>query len=444
MPPLGLTHILFVDQNAVGSTQDGSLANPYLSIQAAVDAVPIPATVADSANDWMILIAPGDYDEPLSIKGPVRLALIGLGAFRLGRYTVKGPTQTNIVAKGGATPRNLVWYYDNVHVISGGAAPQLVIGMIAGTDVVRHGKPIANRISGSIIVQGTAVGEAQGGTAFLAIANTQVDAGITKSQSTPTQPAVDATGFSGILVDRHFNSRFRGEILGPLNGVPETAPAYVLAASFMSQYEQLVQVSRYGSIEQAAFAGGMTVSQVPSLFKSGVPPGMVNSTFAEKFTFKADAQFEPDPQNPPLRDGAGSLLLDSATNTWFIRNGAKLAGGATKSFLGGASQTLYIEGAKTLTDSECGVTLLANTTPDSYTVTLPSAVGKDDLTFTLKNTGTEGRVQVMPVDNQLIDGKAVFFLLPPGYPGQTSSGIKIVAHGGNWWIVAHVASRILP
>jgi hypothetical protein len=172
---------------------------------------------------------------------------------------------------------------------------------------------------------------------------------------------------------------------------------------------------------------------------------MVNSTFAERFTFKAVAQFEPDPQNPPLRDGAGSLLLDSATNTWFIRNGATLAGGATKSFLDGASQTLHIEAAKTLKDIDCGVMLLANTTPGSYTVTLPSAIGKDDLTFTIKNIGTAGRVQVAPVDNQLIDGKAFFFVLPPGYPGQaSSSGIKIVAHGGNWWIVGHVASRILP
>src|SRR3990167_5098698 len=181
MPPL--TRTLFVDHVPVDSTQDGSLANPYLSIQAAVDAVPTPATVADSVNDWMILIAPGDYDEDIAISGPVRLALIGLGAFRLGLYTVAEPPeppqrpQTNIVPEVGSTRRNVVWTYNEDQVIPGGAAPQLVIGTIGGTDVIRHGKPIANRISGSIVVQGTAVGRARGGTAFLAIANTQVDAG---------------------------------------------------------------------------------------------------------------------------------------------------------------------------------------------------------------------------------------------------------------------------
>jgi hypothetical protein len=397
-----MTHILFVDGRVVSSAQDGSLNNPYKKIQAAVDVVnasvaevlaefpigsggvinvpptvgespigedgvippptvgpikggvrhfPIPPTVADSVHDWMILIAPGDYDEDLAISGPVRLALIGLGAFRLGRYTVQGltqpgsPPQTNIVAEDGRT-RNLVWTYTSDQAIQLGATPQLVIGTIGGTDVVRHGKPIANRISGSIIVQGggwTRGNAPAGGTAYLAISNTQVDAGITKSQPAPTQPAIDTTGstferrphfaplapFSGTLVDRHFNCRFRGAILGPLNGVtqPETPPAYVLVTSFMSQYEKLVQVSKYGSLQLAAFGEGLTVSQVPTLFKLGVPPGLVNSTFNGTFEFKVDP-----PLNPPP-SAAGSLLLDSITNFWFNRNGATLAGGATRSLL---------------------------------------------------------------------------------------------------------------
>ena len=187
MPP-SLTGILFVDASATSATQDGSLDNPYQSIQAAVNAVPVPATVADSIKEWMTLIAPGDYDEDVTITGPVRLALIGLGAFRLGRYTVAGDPQTNIVAVAGSEPRNLVWRYDNGQVIRDGAAPQLVVGTIGGTDVVRPGKPIANRISGSIIVQGTALGTARGGTAFLSIANTQIDA------RDPTRSAIAEEG----------------------------------------------------------------------------------------------------------------------------------------------------------------------------------------------------------------------------------------------------------
>ena len=372
----GLTRVLFVDGGAASSTQDGSLSNPYRSIQAAVEVVnasvsevaaefpigregvrdvPIPATVADSVRDWTILISPGDYDEDLAISGPVRLALLGLGAFRLGRYTSLGTRleeQTNIVAEEGGTTRNVVWTYAQTQAIPKGAAPQLVIGTIGGTDIYRHGKPIANRISGSIVVQGggwTSDNAPAGGTAFLAVANTQVDAGITRSDpSAPAQapqPAIDMTGsglrhlppfaslapFSGILVDRHDHSRFRGQILGRLNPISGNAPAYVLAASSTSQYEHLVKVSSYGSIQQAAFGAGMIVAQVPHLFRLGVPPGMVNSTFFGEFKF----EFEPELLGPgePPPSPEGSLLLDSITNTWFTRNGATLAGGATKSLL---------------------------------------------------------------------------------------------------------------
>jgi hypothetical protein len=380
--------------------------------------------------DWVILIAPGDYDEDVAVIWPVRLALIGLGAFRLGRYTslgTKHPKQTNIVADDGGT-RNLVCTYNNAAAVGKGAAPQLVIGTIGGTDVYRHGKPIANRISGSIIVEGSGWTQANvpaGGTAFLAIADTQVDAGITKGQPTPTRPALDTTGsipgfdsFSGILVDRHFNSRFRGQILGPLNPVSGTPPAYLLATSFMSQYEGLVQASRYGSVDQAAFGAGLTVSQSPQPFTFGVPPGIANSTIAGTFT-------------GPAR----SLLLDSTTNTWFTRNGGGVASAGAKACLGGASQTLLVAAGTTLTVGDCGVTLLANASAGSFSVRLPPAV--DDLTFMIKNIGSTNSISVVPAIGETIDGASSVTLVPPGtQPG--ASGIKIVAQGARWWIVGHV------
>jgi hypothetical protein len=449
-----LTRTLFVDSVPLNSAQNGSLSDPYLSIQAAVHAIPIPQTVAESDEEWTILIAPGDYDEDVVIKGPLRLSLIGLGAFRLGKYTATGssaPKQTNIVAVAGSTARNVVWTYNQDLRISGGAAPHLVIGMVGATDVIRHGKPNANRISGSIIVQGNGWTNANipnGGTAFLAITGTQVDAGITTSQSTPTRPAIDTIGsiagfeaFSGTLVDRHFNSRFRGTIRAPLNGVDEATPAYVLVTASLSQYEQLIEVTQYGSIQQCAIGAGMMVARPPSLFKLGVPPGMVNSTFAGTFLFHADHQFEPNPAMPQPRSGAGSLLLDATTNTWFVRNKATLDGGATKRFLSGVSQTLYTETARTLIEGECGATLLANTTPGSFTVTLPSAAGNDDLTFTIRNIGTAGRVNVLPVTGERIDGETSYFVMIRAEATLWPTGITIVAHGGNWWVIAQVSGR---
>lgn len=438
MPPIGvLTRIRCVDAGATSTAEHGSLTHPYHTIQAAVDAIGFPSTVAESAEDWAILIAPGDYNEDVAISGPVRLALIGLGAFRLGRYTVAGGTQTNIVAVSQATPRNVVWTYDKEQMIADGAAPQLVIGTIDGTEVVRHGKPIANRISGSVVVQGTAGGPGtpapSGGTAFLAIANTQVDAGITRDPNAPNgetaaaQPAVHAVevegteyrAFDGALVDRHFCSRFRGDILGALNQ-QGGAPAYVLATSFMSRYEGLVQVTQYASVDQAAFAEGMTVARAPglgSLLSIG-PPGIVNSTFAGVFT-----------------GTAGSLLLDGATNTWFLRNGGSLAGGATKAFLGEASPSRLVSGGTSLGSRDHGITLLVDASGGAVPVTLPSAAGKDDLTFTIKNVSPAGAtVVVSPTGNEKIDGASSFSLHPPPTPAE--SVIKVVANGGGWWIVA--------
>lgn len=445
MPPAGvLTRVRFVDAGAGSSAEHGSITHPYRTIQAAVDAIGVPVTVVESAEDWTILIAPGDYDEDVAISGPVRLALIGLGAFRMGRYTVAGGTQTNIVAVSGATPRNLVWTYDREQMIADGAAPQLVIGTIDGTEVVRHGKPIVNRISGSIVIQGTAGSPPPtpgdppvpaGGTAFLAIANTQVDAGITRDPDAPngetaaTQPAVNAVeaeiagtdyrAFAGTLVDRHFRARFRGDIHGALTAQSGNAPPYVLATSQMSQYEGAVRVTQYASVDQAAFASGMTVSRAPGLgaLLSIGPPGITNSTFAGVFT-----------------GPAGSLLLDAATNTWFIRNGGTLAGAATKAFLGEASPTRRVSGSTSLGHGDHGITLLVDASAP-VTVTLPDATGRDDLTFTIKNaTAGSDTVTVAPAGNQKIDRAGSFVLAPPS-SGQAST-IKLAASAGNWWVVA--------
>lgn len=409
-----MTRVLFVDGSVSGSLQTGSMDQPFLTIQAAVDAMPIPHDIPTSCQEWIILIAPGDYDESLEISGPVRLSLVGLGAFRLGQYTVQSATQTNIVAIGGSPARNLRWTYNLAQVIPGGAAPQLVLGSIAGTDVIRPGKPSANRISGSIIVTGSAVTNAAGGTAFMAIKHTQVDAGINAAQlQWPGTPAVDTTGFAGILVDRHFYSRFRGSVVGP------AAPAaYVLAASFMTQYERRVQVSQYSSIDRAAFADGLTVAQAPGLgtLFSVVPPGIVNSTFKGEF------------QGPE-----GSLLLDSATNSWFVRNGASLGPNASKAFLGGTSATRTVTSGIALRDTDCGLTVLADPSAGGFNARLPNATGKNDLTFTIKNIGTGNRVTVVPYPGQTIEGLPSIVLGPRAAPG---SSVTLVARDDAWWVLS--------
>ncbi len=415
-----LTRVSFVDAGSTSVAPDGSLDNPFQSIQAAVDAVPTPATDVASTEDWVILIAPGDYDEDVTIAGFVRLALLGIGGFRLGRYSVSGGLQANIVAAPTATPRSVKWIYHAADRLPNAASPQLVIGTLGGTDVFRRGKAIANRISGSIVVEGngwTATNVPQGGTAFLAITATEVDAGIKQGQNAATQPAIDARGFSGILVDRHYYSRFRGEVLGQLN-TAAAPPAYIWAMTLMSQYEGVVQVARYASIEQCGFELGMTVSQAPQLdgLKSVVPPGIVNSNLAGTFT------------GPP-----GSLLLDGVTNTCFARNGATLAGGATKSFLD-APPVRRTAADLVLTRRENGATVFVRPS-QPLTITLPGAAEQDGTTFTIKHVGTPlpnpamHPVTVRPEPGQKIDGKNALTLGP-------MSAAHLVAGTGSWWVLS--------
>jgi hypothetical protein len=201
----------------------------------------------------------------------------------------------------------------------------------------------------------------------------------------------------------------------------------MLATSFRSLYEQLLQVTAYASIEQAGIERGMTVSHAPSLgsLKSVLPPGIVSSTFAGEFT-----------------GPAGSLLLDAATNTWFIRNSATLAAPATKAFLGDAGATRLVSSDLSLTEADCGVTILADATGNPISVTLPNPLGRDGLTFTIKNVAGAPSLPEPPQPVTVtaaqgkIDGKQSISLGPAFAAPGPISAIKLVAGRGNWWIVA--------
>jgi len=69
-----LTLDFFVDSGRVGSTEDGSIAQPFLSIQNGIDAI-----VASGAGRGALLIASGDYSSE-ELTCPISLSLIAIGA----------------------------------------------------------------------------------------------------------------------------------------------------------------------------------------------------------------------------------------------------------------------------------------------------------------------------------------------------------------------------
>ena len=99
--------------------------------------------------------------------------------------------------------------------------------------------------------------------------------------------------------------------------------------------------------------------------------------------------------------------------------------------------TLAVSGATVLTAGQSGLTVLGNPTAATFAVTLPTAVGGDNVSFTIKNVGTANAVNVTPSGGQTIDGVAGLYALaiPPG-SFAAPSGIKVVAQGSAWSVVA--------
>ena len=95
MAPFPGGSTVFVDLNSTSLMEDGSILNPYKTIQAALDATPEPGSGQNF--NWAIGVVPGIYDENLVLpaKGNVTLAPVGSGTIYLG------------VPLG--TPRSMTW-----------------------------------------------------------------------------------------------------------------------------------------------------------------------------------------------------------------------------------------------------------------------------------------------------------------------------------------------
>jgi hypothetical protein len=292
-----LTGVLYVDLNSTAVTPDGSIGAPYATIQAAINAIPPANTAIETRRSWVVLIAPGSYDEDLTINGTHQhIALIGLGAWNLGTWLGANWAPS-------APARSITWSVNAGPIDS--IRSQLVIGNDFGSGEglsthVAYGTGC--RISGQIIVLDNV---ATGGTTKELYVQADVfDVGATGR-------SIDATGGTAPSIGRTnfyaWRSRFHTAVYGPptLGG-----PGLAVQMAERCRFDGLVTVNNYSRIQNCYVAGGMTIT---SDVADNQPSGIVNSNFAGTFT---------GPVN--------SLRLDGNTNYWFKLNGALLAGGATK------------------------------------------------------------------------------------------------------------------
>ena len=293
--PAGIGNAVFMQQTTIvdpvhgddATGEFGDLGKPFLTIQAAIDAVPTPA-IGDSAATrtvWVILVSPGTYDEDLNVDlTRKRIILASVGPWNLGTFN-------SVDWAPSGTRRNItITTVDAVmnDGIRNGFSIQPMLP--AGEGLTTHQAYLTRpRISGKIDVSGV-----QGSI-----------------ELTLSAEVFGTTGGSGgdsivagttIVQSYIYHSRMRGRVTG-VN--------WNFQVSERTQYGGLVTVNGYSTILSCRFSAGMTTTTAPN---AGIlPGGFYDSDFAGTFT-----------------GPAGSLRLDGATNYWFKTNGAVLAGGATK------------------------------------------------------------------------------------------------------------------
>jgi hypothetical protein len=279
-------YTLLVDPANPQASDSTSIEFPFITIQAAVSAIGAPADLNDQKQRFSILIAPGEYDEDVSVQAGRRIAFIPLGPVTLGDGTVNANYAST-------TPRNLT--VDCTPAFGGRAT--FAIGTIIGDEVhgTKGAQTAAMTISGNIVFTG---------------APTIAEAATVRLSTIYVYGNIDGTTLSSIGVDLHIN---KSRIDGTCGGTN--------VALFQASGADLRGLGTFlfaGNMIDCSINAGLTVAAAPNFQgAAGFPPGMYSCYFAGTFT-----------------GPAATCWMDAATNFWFKTNGAALAGGATKVILG--------------------------------------------------------------------------------------------------------------
>ena len=117
-----LNNVFYVAKNGSDTAADGrgSIAAPYLTIQAAINAAQAGA-LPSAANQCVILIAPGTYTENLTLTDGYT-TLYGLGSNNSRNYNVKIAGSITVSATGANDLYNRIFSFENLLIASPGAS----------------------------------------------------------------------------------------------------------------------------------------------------------------------------------------------------------------------------------------------------------------------------------------------------------------------------------
>ena len=289
-----LTNVLFVDKNTAVGTPDGSIANPYTTIQSAIDIIPTATNSAESKSVWNVVISPDTYDEALTIDiTGKRVVLTSWGAWNLGEFN-----------SGNWLP-------------SGTLRDITIIGDTASIDNIRCGLSITTynqvgqrystnqsylngcRISGAVIVKVSGGASLELDIQAEVFGNGGVAFGVNGDNGSPNP----------ILQIYLYNGRWKGTFNGGTNSNFQHAENV--------RFGGLLTTPNYSLIKSCSFdnGGGMVVA---SATNAGLfPQGIIDTYFAAGSTFTG-------PPNSMRVNGNTNYWLLPAQNNIVISAGAKV------------------------------------------------------------------------------------------------------------------------
>ena len=273
------TNVYYVAPNGSNSNAGGG-NTPFLTIQHALTTIGASSSTSEQQKRFVIFIAPGIYDETLTVPVGRNIALLGLGPWTLGDAI----TPTN--------SRNITVLTDGAVVDSGYLRPSLTVGTIldGSTAYARSSHTEGATISGSILVSAGATSSA----VDIHLINTRVMGGMSGTQ----------TEEIGIYAYKSY----------------VTTAVTMAAAKFVdivdSSFLAAVSVKSFNHISGSKFGNGITVTENTIPNTTGVPVGIFDSDIYGIFTGPAT-----------------SFKVDATTYRMFLNNSGLLGGSATITYL---------------------------------------------------------------------------------------------------------------
>lgn len=284
-PVRPLTNTIFVDVSTISTQQDGSIGNPYSSIQAAINTVPPATNFFEKARAFTIFVASGVYPEDLVLNmNNNQIELVALGPVFLVK-SVNPFIGANVTINFIAT-----FLPDPIATIGDSVSFTALTGNSFFNNQNSIGQTGTFEITGTLFIND--ISSIPGVINLVSFKGSEIQ-------------GIDGTGSTKAHI-LEFNNGYTSNLISP-QSVVNARDSIIASFTALS----------YGVIYSSDFPNGMTITQLPSVLTNsgaGIYSSSLNGTF-----------------NGPAGTGSNSaFLFDGASNYWFNINGSTITLPASK------------------------------------------------------------------------------------------------------------------